>query len=30
MIHVEIVPSMLMRDNVCDYPIYLVCAFPYF
>ena len=29
-IHVEIVPSMLIRINVCDYPVYLVCAFPYF
>ena len=28
MIHVEIVPFVLMRVNVCDY--LLVCALPYF
>ena len=29
MIHVEIVPFMLMHVNVCDYLMYLVCAFSY-
>ena len=26
-IHVKIVPFVLMRINVCDYPVYLVCKF---
>ena len=30
MIYVKIVPFVLMRVNVCDYPLELVCAFPYF
>ena len=29
-IHVKIVPFVLMRINVCDYQMYLVCAFLYF
>ena len=29
-IHIKIVPFVLMRINVCDYPVYLVWAFLYF
>ena len=28
--HIEVVPSTLMRVNVYDYPMYLVCGFSYF
>ena len=27
MTHAKIVPFVLIRINVCDYPVYLVCAF---
>ena len=30
MIYAEIVPFVLMRVNVCDYPLQVACTFPYF
>ena len=29
-IHIKIVPFVLMRTNVCEYPMYMVCGFLYF